>query len=618
LTHRYSFDTNAMDLVGTAHGALQGRAAINQGAVVLDGTNSSVWLPDNLFTNYSALSIEIWFMDLGANVEVPLYYFGGTNGFIGCLATGLGTYTSISNALTQTARMPMPIPGVTNHLVWTQSLAAKKASLYLNGVLVGQNTNFTLSPAMVGRTTTNLIGAGGIPSTCFAGRVFELRTFDTALSALEVAQLDAAGAGQPSPVPGGLQAVRLTVPVALGPGALVTPGVFADYDNLTNVNLISQTELGLSSDNASTVAAALVTNQVFPFRYSSPTTTPSAYTNVALQTTSLRWRTFGSGTAHLTASYQGLSNQVAVSVQSPSAPVLIHRYSFNEEAGTLVAHDSIGAAHGRVIAGAGLSTFTGAGELWVGQGTTNPSYVQLPAGLVSCESEVSIETWLTYQAPTLAWYWTGWARVFDFGDQAGGYGNTYFFVTPRNDSLLTRLAVSKGGIAGETPILDWTDGIGQNVTSHVAVAYSPARGLSKLWINGGAPITGTATAALALIKDMNNWLGRSQFSEDPYLKGRYDEFRIYRGVLSDSDIAADYAAGPEVVRDFVIQTGVSGTDLLLSWGPSAGDWLLETSSELGAAAAWNPAPSTPVPQGGRMVATVPAGNSQAFFRLRKP
>ena len=35
----------------------------------------------------------------------------------------------------------------------------------------------------------------------------------------------------------------------------------------------------------------------------------------------------------------------------------------------------------------------------------------------------------------------------------------------------------------------------------------------------------------------NNWLGRSQYATDPYLKGRIDDFRVYWGALSPEEVA---------------------------------------------------------------------------------
>lgn len=43
------------------------------------------------------------------------------------------------------------------------------------------------------------------------------------------------------------------------------------------------------------------------------------------------------------------------------------------------------------------------------------------------------------------------------------------------------------------------------------------------------------------------WLGKSQWSADPYFAGDFDEFRIYEGVLSDGEVAMNYELGPEAV-----------------------------------------------------------------------
>jgi hypothetical protein len=47
LTHRYSFDTDASDPLGNADGVFQGAAFITNGAVVLNGSNSFVQLPND-------------------------------------------------------------------------------------------------------------------------------------------------------------------------------------------------------------------------------------------------------------------------------------------------------------------------------------------------------------------------------------------------------------------------------------------------------------------------------------------------------------------------------------------------------------------------------------------
>jgi len=59
LTHRYSFTAGADDSVGTAHGTLEGNAAIVDGAVSLDGSAGTfVNLPGHLIDGYQAVSFE--------------------------------------------------------------------------------------------------------------------------------------------------------------------------------------------------------------------------------------------------------------------------------------------------------------------------------------------------------------------------------------------------------------------------------------------------------------------------------------------------------------------------------------------------------------------------------
>lgn len=52
-------------------------------------------------------------------------------------------------------------------------------------------------------------------------------------------------------------------------------------------------------------------------------------------------------------------------------------------------------------------------------------------------------------------------------------------------------------------------------------------------------------APLSELSDVNAWLGRSQWTQDPYLSGSYDEFRIYDVALSPDQLASIAAAGPD-------------------------------------------------------------------------
>jgi hypothetical protein len=606
LTHRYSFDADASDSVGGANGVLQGNAVITNGALVLDGTNSSVQLPNDQFTTYSSISFEVWYADAPvSNPNNQLYNFSGALGGMYYCLFGQGNHFvgTSSNLVT----LPIPAVGGTNHLIWTQDSASQTASIYINGKLAAQTTGFTNTPVMIGSTTNNLIGAGAtnVPASNFKGSILEFRTYQGALAPLDAAVLDAFGPDQPQLNPGTLQAVRVVIPSLTGPGALFRAGVFADFSGVTNVNISTQPDLVLTSDNTNVIAFA---------------------PDQRLQTVSL-------GTANITAIWQGFSNTVPVTVGVPQDIALVHRYGFNEQTNDWIVHDSVVSANGRVfnstysISGHILpaAAFTGNGELkMVGYPSASGAYVALPAGLISGLSEVSIETWVTWTPGNVSLnYGTGaWQRIFDFGS---GVGTNYLFLTPATDGSFPtpthtlHFAITTNFNYEEAPRLDWTNTLPLNVTSFVAVTYSPVRRIAKLYLNGVSVSTGVATIPLSGIFDNNNWLGRSGFSSDAYFNGRYNEFRIYGGLLSDSDVAADFAAGPDAVGvDYVLHQYPSSNGFAITWGPSATNLVLQSSPVLGAGAVWNQVTNPPTPQNGRYGVTVPISGNAVFFRLHAP
>src|SRR5258708_6421168 len=138
----------------------------------------------------------------------------------------------------------------------------------------------------------------------------------------------------------------------------------------------------------------------------------------------------------------------------------------------------------------------------------------------------------------------------------------------------------------------------------------------KVYMNGIRILSGNASLPLSGINDTNCWLGRSQFSSDAYFFGSYQEFRIFSGLLSDSDVAAEYSAGPDALGvDYVLHGYPSTNGLKITWGLSVTNRVLQTSSSLGAKASWK-SNSTPVTvQNGRYSVVVPSTNDAAYFRL---
>jgi hypothetical protein len=58
---------------------------------------------------------------------------------------------------------------------------------------------------------------------------------------------------------------------------------------------------------------------------------------------------------------------------------------------------------------------------------------------------------------------------------------------------------------------------------------------------------GLVDTSLTRLNDVNNWIGRSQWTFDDEFQGTVSEFRIYGGARSAQQIAAESTAGPDAL-----------------------------------------------------------------------
>lgn len=157
-------------------------------------------------------------------------------------------------------------------------------------------------------------------------------------------------------------------------------------------------------------------------------------------------------------------------------------------------------------------------------------YVSLPEGLLADACEVTIATWVYINSNVNAW-----TRLWDFGQGT----DTYMFLTPitNTDGNVAKFAISVRGNTDEeiieaptpVPALRWT---------HVALVMGPAGGV--LYFDGSVVATNASMTLRPadLGRTVHNWIGRSEFTQDPYLDGDIDEFRIYDRALSADEIRA--------------------------------------------------------------------------------
>jgi hypothetical protein len=114
-------------------------------------------------------------------------------------------------------------------------------------------------------------------------------------------------------------------------------------------------------------------------------------------------------------------------------------------------------------------------------------------------------------------------------------------------------------------------------------------------------------------------LGRSPWSNDPWLNAAIDEFRIYAGQLLTADITAAQTVGPDVLLTSNVSLAVSqgNGSLMLNWPVAGSGFTLVSSSTLGANAVWTPVNLTPSIIGGNNQVPVSMTNATMFFWLQR-
>ncbi len=182
--------------------------------------------------------------------------------------------------------------------------------------------------------------------------------------------------------------------------------------------------------------------------------------------------------------------------------------------------------------------------------------VEFAPGVVSGLTDFTIATWVRWDGGN------DWQRIFDFGT---GTGN-YMFLVPRGSDGKSRFEITStagGGpqtitAPGALPIGVWT---------HVAVSLSGTVG--TYYINGVAVASNpNLTLRPTDLGNTNrNYIGDSQFSNDPGFNGRIDDFQIHNRALTPARIAA-LALPPNAP---VGVTALAGEGkITLSWNSVAG------------------------------------------------
>ncbi|MGO4730158.1 immunoglobulin-like domain-containing protein [Paenibacillus sp. 2KB_22] len=193
-----------------------------------------------------------------------------------------------------------------------------------------------------------------------------------------------------------------------------------------------------------------------------------------------------------------------------------------------------------------------------GSSTSNSGYVEIPKGsngldLLQGLNEVTVSS-------IVNWTNDGTNRwIFGLGTVLTPETNKYFFVTPRHGSgsgSMIATGISKNGWPNEALV---TGGANSNLIGgqwkHVTVSFSEASNRITLFVDGVKVASGN-TKGLKLSDIINpdatfsGFIGKSIFSNDPYLQGSVADFQVYDRALTEQEMGELYQqeAAPHISK----------------------------------------------------------------------
>ncbi len=257
---------------------------------------------------------------------------------------------------------------------------------------------------------------------------------------------------------------------------------------------------------------------------------------------------------------------VGLCITTAQAQKVTHRWSFNETGAATSGRtlpDAISAAPA-TIRGNG-ATLTGSAITL--PGTTNgnqapaaiSAYVDLPNGIISSKTDLTLEIWATIHSSQT------WQRLFDFGrstvgeitgEESSAPGGTQstdqFMLAVQRDGNLTQQRFSIRSNGGGELAVDESVSMATGTQYHFTAVYQSGVGAFAgtggriIWYRNGTQVAfRDVPVRLSQVRDVNNWLGRSQWSGDRNSNISYNEVRLYDWAMTPAEITASRDAGPD-------------------------------------------------------------------------
>lgn len=577
----YNFQSDAHDENGQYSGLLQNSASVKidptYGHVLdLNGTNQYVWLPPGVGYAQTFAAVVKWrgggqwqrIFDFGTDTSKTVMLTPAASGNVLRLDINPG-----GNLQTLQWNQPLPMN------VWTHvavTLDGAKGILYVNGAAVATNSSMTVLPLSVTAQTNHLGRSKFVADPYFNGQYASFRAYSRALSATEIV----------APVP------NITSPAdgsKCWPGGTIRfQGGATDFLSLPLAASNLTWQIQHIDNGVTNVVMSPVTGST-QGEYPVPTNDPAATNGL--------YRVILSVTDNLGRKATNSIDVFATATVGSNAWSSFYPFTGN-------ALDASNNFNGTLVNGASIVSDSARGTV-LNLSSASQQYVRFATGAGSAQT---VSSWVK---------WNGggnWQRIFDLGKN----NNCFFFLTPCNSSTQLQCSITPDNATYKRTI-EVQSALPTNQWVHVAVTLNGREGM--LYLNGNAVAVNNSVNLLPSdIAGNNCYLGRSQFSADPYFNGQLSALRLNSRVLSRAELVAPQPVIHQPTNTALFAGGASfgfaGAAKDYSGAilpPSAFSWNGELHSNQVTYAAFGPWAG--VTNGAYLVPTNAATTTNVFYRV---
>ena len=562
----YHFHMDANDDNGQYYGLMNNGAEAYYDPMLgnvlyLDGTNQFVSLPGGAANACSFVTVFKW---NGGAAWQRVFDFGrGTNSYAFLTpenAAGVMRFTITASGIT--GEQHLAAAGAAPVGVWTQvgiTTDGSRGIMYINGAPVVTNSSMALTAPDIAPTNV-WFGRSQFPADpYFNGQISSIRLYGRALAPAEIV------APQP----------RITTPTVLTyfqPGSVIPfAGTATDFaDNPLSATHLAWTVQFCGTNTTNIVLGPLTGVAGGSFAVPSDPGSTNGFYQVQLVAMD--------GAGNTSTCFVNL-------LPGPTNNVWTASYPFDNGAA-----DANSNFNGTLVSGASTLSDPIRGSVLNLSGASQ--YVSLPSGIGAMRT---FSAWVKWNGGN------AWQRIFDFGAGTGSYamltaaantGALQFQITPDNGNAIWFLDAP-----APLPVGVWT---------HVAVTLNGSEAV--MYVNGQAVAVNASTYVLPSdVEGSQDFLGRSQFSADPYFNGQMDSVMISSQTLPVEQIT---------VASLGLAGGPAG--VMVNWPAFNNGLELYSSPSPGSGALWVPVAGVPTATNGINFLSLTPTNSSTFFRLQTP